>query len=276
MLKIATWNVNSIRARIEAVMNWIKKEEPDILLIQELKCENTQFPFFEFESLGYNIEVNGQKARNGVAIFSKYQLYDIKMELPLFDLIDSDLEARYIEAYIDYNKTPIKIASVYVPNGGPNVIEAKDLTDVTSTETFRRKMIFYDRLSILFQENIKNGELAVFGGDYNVCPNLYMDVHSPKKDGAITCTWQEREKFQNFLNIGMSDVWRELNKDLRDYSWYGYRPYYMWEKRLGYRIDSLLVTPKLRKFIDKCEIYSIGVRDQEKASDHVPMMCSIV
>lgn len=275
MLKVATWNVNSIRARVEGVINWVKKENPDILLIQELKCENSQFPFFEFESLGYNIEINGQKAKNGVAIFSKYSLYDVKKELPLYGLIDSDTDARYLEAYIDYNKKPIKIASIYVPNGGPNVIEAKNLTDVTATETFRKKMIFYDRLNILFQENIKNEELAIFGGDYNVCPNLYMDVHSPKKDGCITCTWQEREKFQNFLNIGMCDIWRDLNKDLRDYSWYGYRPYYMWEKRLGYRIDSLLITPKMKDFIEDCKIYSVGVRDQEKASDHVPMMCYV-
>lgn len=275
MLKVATWNVNSIRARVEALINWIKKEEPDILLIQELKCENSQFPYFEFETLGYNIEVNGQKARNGVAILSKYRLYDVKMDLSLYNLIDSDSDARYIEAYVDYDKKPIKIASVYVPNGGPSVIESKNLTDVTETETFRKKMIFYDRLNILFQENIKNEEVAIFGGDYNVCPNLFMDVHSPKKDGAITCTWQEREKFQNILNTGMFDIWRDLNKDSRDYSWYGYRPYYMWEKRLGYRIDSLLVSPKAKNLINDCRIYSVGVRDQDKASDHVPMMCII-
>lgn len=276
MLKIATWNVNSIRARIEGVTNWVKKENPDILLIQELKCEDSQFPFFEFESFGYNIEISGQKARNGVAIFSKYPLYNIKKELPLYNMIDCDTDARYLEAYIDYNKNPIKIASIYVPNGGPNVIEAKDLKDVTSTETFRKKMIFCDRLNVLFQNDIKNEEFAVFGGDYNICPNLYMDIYSPKKDGCITCTWQEREKFQNFLNIGMCDIWRDLNKDSRDYSWYGYRPYYMWERKLGYRIDSLLITPKVKNFVKDCKIYSVGVRDQEKASDHVPMMCSLV
>lgn len=273
MLKIATWNINSIRARISVILSWLRKENPDILLVQELKCENSQFPFFEFESLGYNIEIAGQKARNGVAIFSKYPLYNVNKSLPLFDLINEDNDARYIEAYIDYNKQSIKVASVYVPNGGPTVAELKNLTSVTDTETFRKKMMFYDRLNLLFQENIKHNEFAIFGGDYNVCPNLYMDVHSLKKDGSITCTKQEREKFQSFLNADMCDIWRELNKDLRDYSWYGYRPYYMWEKRLGYRIDSLLVTPKIKQLITKCDIYSIGVRDQEKASDHVPMMC---
>lgn len=273
MLKIATWNVNSIRARVNAVIKWIKKESPDVLLIQELKCENAQFPFIEFETLGYNIEINGQKARNGVAILSKYPLYNINKVLPFFDLVDNDNDARYIDAYIDYEGQSVRIASVYVPNGGPTVNELKELTDVTSTETFRKKMIFYDRLKLLFEDNIKNNELAIFGGDYNVCPNLYMDVYSLKKDGSITCTWQERKKFQNFLDIGMSDIWRDLNSDLRDYSWYGYRPYYMWGKKLGYRIDSLLVTPKIKQSITDCNIYSIGVRDQEKASDHVPMMC---
>ena len=273
MLKVATWNVNSIRARIPAVINWIKKEKPDILLLQELKCENSQFPFLEFESLGYNIEVNGQKGRNGVAIFSKLPMYDTKKELPLFNLIELDDEARYIETYIDYKNKPIKIASIYVPNGGPNVKESINLKDVTDTNTFRRKMIFCDRLNLLFKENIEKEEFCIFGGDYNICPNLYMDIYSEKKDGCITCTWQEREKFKNFLDTGMCDIWRYLNKDLRDYSWYGYRPYYMWERRIGYRIDSILVTKNMIDLINKCDIYSIGVRDQEKASDHVPMMC---
>ena len=102
-MKIATWNVNSIRARIFNFLEFIKEFKPDVVLIQELKCENNQFPFLELESMNYNIEVCGEKARNGVAILSKFPLYDVKKELPLYGITDSDNEARYIEANIDYD-----------------------------------------------------------------------------------------------------------------------------------------------------------------------------
>lgn len=275
-MKIVTWNVNSIRARIINFLDFVKEFKPDIVLLQELKCTNEQFPFFELEAMNYNIEVCGEKGRNGVAILSKFPLYDIKKELPLYDIVDSDNESRYIEACFDYEGKVIKIASIYVPNGGPSAIDVRSgIKDETSTHNFHWKMKFYDRLNKKFQESIKNEEIAFFGGDYNVCPNLNMDVYSIEKDGSITCTQQERDKFQEFLNNGMIDIWRLLNPNLKEYSWWGYRPFYMWEKNLGYRLDAFLITPNAKKIVNKCNIYAQETRSKEKASDHVPMMCEI-
>lgn len=275
-IKIATWNINSIRARIPRVIEWIKEENPDILLLQELKCTEDQFPFLEFASFNYNIEMVCEKARNGVAILSKFPLYDVKKALPLYDIVEKDESARYIEAYFDYNGKTVKIASIYLPNGAPTVLEERNgYPDITETETFYNKMKFCDRLRLHFQEHIKNDEIAIFGGDYNVCPVLEMDVYSTKKDGSITNTYKERDKFKSFLDTGMVDVWRKLNPNLREYSWWGYRPIFMWEKNQGYRLDALLTTEKASKLINYCKIYSKETRGKEKASDHAPMMCEL-
>lgn len=276
IMKIATWNVNSIRARIVNFLEFIKEFKPDVVLIQELKCVNDQFPFLELESMNYNIEVCGEKARNGVAILSKFPLYDVKKELPLYGITDSDNEARYIEANIDYDGKVIKLASIYVPNGGPSADDVRNgIKDETTTNNFYKKMKFLDRLKIKFQETIKNEEIAFFGGDYNICPNLNMDVYSVEKDGVITCTQKERDKFAELLSTGMIDIWRKLNPDLKEYSWWGYRPFYMWEKNLGYRLDAFLITPITEKLVKNCTIYAKETRPKEKASDHVPMMCEI-
>lgn len=274
-MKIATWNVNSIRARIPNFLNWVKEEDPDIILLQELKCTSDQFPYLELESLNYNVEILGEKARNGVAILSKYRLYDVVKELPTYGIVESDNEARYIEAMLDYNGKPLKVVSVYVPNGGPSVMDVKNnIKDITKTEKFDLKMKFEDRLKLKFQEFIDNDETVFIGGDYNVCPNLYIDVYTPKKDGSITNTEQERQKFRELLEIGMCDVWRYLNPDLQDYTWWGYRPYFMWEKNQGYRLDAILTTPSAKNMVKSCKICR-DVRSAEKASDHVPMVCEI-
>ena len=274
-MKIATWNVNSIRARITSILKFIELENPDIILFQELKCLNEQFPFYEFESLNYNIEIVGEKAKNGVAIFSKYRIYEIQKQLPLYDIIEEDNSARYIEAYFDYKDNIIKIASIYVPNGGPNVEDERiGYNNITETITFENKMKFEDRLKLKFEESIKNNEIAFYCGDYNVCPNLYMDVYSPKLDGTITNTEQERQKYKELLNTGMIDIWRNHNKDLREYSWWGYRPITMFQKNQGYRIDSILATPEASKIVKNCYINK-EPRSYEKPSDHTPMIVEI-
>ena len=274
-MKIATWNVNSIRARVENFLTWFNEERPDVVLLQEIRCTNEQFPYSVFEDLNFNIEVLGEKSRNGVAILSKFKIYDITDKLPLYGMVEEDNASRYLEASIDYDGKVIKIASIYVPNGGPSVIDEKNgIKDYTTTHNFNFKMKFDDRLNKRFQQSIKDGEIAFFAGDYNVCPNLFMDVYSVEKDGSITCTEQERQKFQAFIESGMVDVWRNLNKDLKDYTWWGYRPYFMWEKNYGYRLDAIMATPEANKLVKNCKICR-DVRAQEKASDHVPMVCEI-
>ncbi len=276
MIKIATWNVNSIRMRIPRLLEWIKEENPDVLLLQELKCTSEEFPFLEFEQFGYNIQLSAEKGKNGVAIFSKFPLYDVIKKLPPYDLVKEDNEARYIEAKFDNSGKVFMVGSIYVPNGGPTANDLRNgVKDYTTTDAFNKKMLFNDRLKFRFGESIKLNELAIFGGDYNVCPVLEMDVYSVKKDGSITNTWQERDKFKELLSTGIKDIWRDLNPKSREYSWYGYRPYYMWERKLGYRLDALLATPEATKMIKKCKIYADETRSKEQPSDHVPMMCVI-
>lgn len=274
-MKIATWNVNSIRARILNFINWVSMANPDVVLLQELKCTDGDFPYLELDGLGYNIEVFGEKGRNGVAILSKFKLYDVVKGLPLYNIVESDSESRYLEACVDFKGKVIKLISVYVPNGGPSVVDVRNgINDVTATENFAKKMKFEDRLRKKLEESVKNDEIAFFGGDYNVCPDLYIDVYSPKKDGFITCTEQERQKFKELLDSGVVDIWRELNPKLQEYTWWGYRPYTMFEKNQGYRLDAILTTQKATKLVKECKIYR-DVRGKESPSDHVPMMCEL-
>jgi exodeoxyribonuclease-3 len=275
MVKIISWNVNSVRSRVENLLKVINRWNPDVLLLQELKCMDEQFPFSEFEHLNYNIEVAGQKGRNGVAIMSKFPLYDVRRGLPLYGMVEEDGDARFLEARIDVEGTSIKIAGIYAPNGGPSVLDIRNgAKEITETQTFFNKMKFFDRLRTKFEEEIKNDEISFFCADYNVCPNLHMDVYSPSKDGTITNTQQERDKFRELLEVGMTDSWRELNPTARDYSWWGYRPFTMFEKNQGYRLDTLLTTPKARELVKSCEILR-EVRGQDKPSDHAPFMFEV-
>ncbi|MDR2526780.1 MAG: exodeoxyribonuclease III [Rickettsiales bacterium] len=273
-MKIATWNVNSVRARISNLLKFIEKYSPDILLLQEIKCVNEQFPYMEFETIGYNVEVFGEKSKNGVAILSKFRLEEVNKEY----FMSNENESRYIDAYFTYNKQYIKIASIYVPNGSPNVLDIRNADsaeiDITETKTFHKKMDFLTLLKNKMQKDIKDNELSFYCGDYNICPNLYKDVYTPKLDGTITNTEQERQKFKDLLDIGMSDIWRDFNTDLQDYSWWGYRPYTMFQKNQGYRLDAILTTPDSKKIVRKCYTCR-DIREQEKPSDHIPLIVEI-
>ncbi|MDR2777597.1 MAG: endonuclease/exonuclease/phosphatase family protein [Rickettsiales bacterium] len=276
MLRIATWNVNSIRARLENLISWTNSYRPDVLLLQEIKCTEQQFPFSELSELGYNIEILGQKARNGVAILSKFPIYGTSHGLLPGESHPLDSDSRYIEAKFDYRNMVIGVASIYAPNGGPSVADMRSgIVDPRATENFSRKLDFFDKLSTKLKNSVTSDEITFFGGDYNVCPNLQMDVYSTKKDGSITCTEEEREKFRLLLETGVSDLWRKLNPELREYSWWGYRPYYMWEKNLGFRLDAILASPRATALTSRCRIYSKETRGKERASDHTPMMCEI-
>lgn len=268
MIKIATWNVNSIRSRILNLKNYTNSANPDIILLQELKCTEEQFPSSEFSNFNYNIILKGQKAYNGVAIMSKFPLYDICNELPLYNLTDEDNDSRYIEARFDYNGKTFKVASVYVPNGDTS----ENVKDATETEKFYNKIKFYKRLKQHFLNDIKNDEFSIYGGDFNTCPEL-IDMYSIKKDGDICCNIKERIEFKEFINIGMCDIFRNFNKDIIEFSWWGYRAK-SWEKNQGLRLDALLVHKNNINKIKDCKIDK-NIRAEEHPSDHVPMHCII-
>jgi len=164
-LSIATWNVNSVRPRLEQLLDWLRSENaPDVALLQEIKVVTEQFPFMEIEEIGYQCAVHGQKTYNGVAILSKYPLEDIITALPGDE---ADEQARYIEAVVCAEKEVVRVASIYVPNG-----QSPD------SDKFTYKMAFFDRLHAHAQHLLAHGETLVLGGDYNVAPQA-LDVYNP-------------------------------------------------------------------------------------------------
>lgn len=270
-LKISTWNVNSIKARLPLLLEWLKNTNPDIVLLQELKCINENFPSVELEELGYNLILNGQKTYNGVAILSKYPVEDIVLELPRYGIEkDEDTEARYAEVLIIVNGEAVRIASVYVPNGG--VTHLPTGLEVNETDRFQYKMRFYERLKKRFSELLEYNEISIFAGDYNVCPEIF-DMYSPKKDGTVCCHIDERVKFRSIKSIGLTEVWRALNPDVQEFTWWGYRTR-GWETGKGLRLDHILASPMAMDRIEKSYIET-DIRDREKTSDHAPLTCEI-
>lgn len=270
-LKISTWNVNSVKARIGLFTKWLKEVSPDVVLMQELKCLEKDFPKEQVEELGYNVYVNGQKTYNGVAILSKYPVEDIVSELPRYNIEkQEDKETRYLEGLVLVDGEVIRVATVYVPNGG--VTHMPDDKEVNETERFQYKMRFYERLKRRFSELLKYNEVSIFAGDYNVCPEIF-DMHNPKKDGSVCCHIDERVKFRSLQNIGLTEAWRALNPDIQEFSWWDYRAR-GWENDKGLRLDHVLVSPMAMDRITKCYIES-DLRAKTKPSDHAPVTCEL-
>ncbi len=259
-MKIATWNVNSVKSRLHQLLPWLKETAPDIALLQELKCTEDTFPAMEIEELGYNLAIFGQKTYNGVAILSKYPLDDIRRGL---DGDPSDDQARYIEAVASVKGTAaVRIASVYVPNG-----QSPD------SDKFSYKLRFMERLS-MHLENLKTyGEITVIGGDYNIAPYA-LDVCDPEKwDGHVCYHPKERALLRAILHQGWYDSYRTLHPNEKAFSWWDYRDA-SFDRDAGLRIDHLLLSPQAADLLKSCEIQK-NLRAQDKPSDHVPVLCEL-
>ncbi|MFH1803612.1 MAG: exodeoxyribonuclease III [Pseudomonadota bacterium] len=257
-MKIATWNVNSIKARLPNILEWLHDASPDIVLLQETKTVDEGFPAMEIGDMGYNIALHGQKTYNGVAILSKYPIEDVERGLPGND---DDDQARYIEALIA-SPDPIRVASIYVPMG----------TEVGS-EKFAYKLNFLDRVITRFETIFASGEAAVMGGDYNITPDD-DDVYDPEKlHETVLCSTIERKKLRTMMNIGYTDAFRTFNTAGHQYSWWDYRAG-AWNKDNGLRIDHLLLTPAAADRLSASGI-DRDPRAKEKASDHTPVWCLI-
>lgn len=260
MAMIATWNVNSIRARLPVALDWFKEAKPDIVLLQEIKTVKETFPYEEIEDLGYNIALVGQKAYNGVAILAKSPIEDVLDHLPGNE---EDLSARYIEAVIG----DVRVASIYVPNG-----------QEVGSDAFYYKLKFLEHLRNHAKNLLNYGEAFVLGGDYNIAPRD-EDVYDPKlwKD-KIHCSQPERDHLRQIENLGLTDLTRALHpstsKSGQDlYSWWNYRTR-AWSTNSGLRIDLLLGSPQA---VDRLEASGIDTspRDAPKASDHTPVWCKL-
>lgn len=251
-MKIVAWNVNSVRARLENVMEWIKGHQPDVLLLQEIKCQEETFPREAIEDLGYNIAIHGQKTFNGVAILSKFPIEDVVRNIPTFE----DEQARYIEAVTN----GVRVASVYVPNG-----------QTVGSDKYAYKLIFLEKLRLHLAAVLNYEEAFVIGGDYNIAPTD-LDVAKPEQwREEILCSTAERNAYAALLNLGYSDSFRIDHPTDKLFSWWDYRSG-SWEKNDGLRIDHLLLSPQATDRLKKTGIEK-DARGKEKASDHAPVWC---
>lgn len=261
MTYIASWNVNSIRARLPSVLKWLQDVHPDIVLLQETKVVDQDFPRQEIEDLGYNIAVHGQKSYNGVAILSKRPIEDVVKGLPGNH---DDETARYIEAVIG----DVRVASIYVPNG-----------QEVGAQAYAYKLKFLDHLYAHAKTLLAYEEAFVLGGDYNVAPED-VDVYDPKAwKGKIHCSEPERAHIRQLEYLGLTDITRALNPadqpEGRDmYSWWNYRTR-AWDRNAGLRIDLLLCSPQAADRI-KASGIDTNPRNDPKASDHAPVWCRML
>ena len=254
-MKIATWNVNSIRARLPRVLEWLAEAAPDVALLQEIKTVGEDFPGLEIGELGYNVAVCGQKTYNGVAILAKRPIEDVIAVLPGDD---DDDQARYIEAVVG----DVRVASIYLPNGNP-VDSAK----------FPYKLAWMDRLHERVRALLAFEEAVVLGGDYNVAPTD-DDVYDPDAwaDDAL-CRPQSRARFRAILYLGLTEAYRALHADAGAYTFWDYQKG-RWQRDEGLRIDHLLLSPQAADRLEACDI-DRGPRGKEKASDHTPVWCEL-
>lgn len=255
-IKVATWNVNSLKARLPNALTWLKEESPDVVLLQEIKCLDEGFPCLEIEDLGYNIACHGQKTYNGVAILSKSPIEDVSRGLPGDE---SDSQARYMEGTV-FGK--VRVASIYLPNGNP-----------IGTEKFSYKLAWMDRLKAHMQSHLHDDEIRVYGGDYNVIPTD-TDVYSPHAfAGDALMQPESRARFRAMLHLGLTDAFRAFNTLPHQYSFWDYQAG-AWQKDHGLLIDFLLLSPEAADCLTASGIDK-KPRGKEKASDHTPVWCCL-
>jgi exodeoxyribonuclease-3 len=262
-MKIATWNVNSVNARLETVLQWFREASPDVACLQEIKCVDEKFPAEAFESLGYNVAVHGQKTYNGVALLSKTPLEDIRKGLPGSDgHADGGLDhARYIEAVVS-GAIPVRVASIYLPNGNP-----------IGTDKFAYKLRWMDRLSGRARDLLAFEEPLVLAGDYNVIPDA-DDVYNPAAwTGDALFQPQTRGAFRAMKWLGLTDAYMAADGAPGGYTFWDYQAG-AWPKNHGIRIDHLLLSAQAADRLAGVEIHR-DVRGREKPSDHVPVVAEL-
>jgi exodeoxyribonuclease-3 len=254
-VKIATFNVNSIKVRLPILLAWLEEAKPDVVCLQEIKCLAGDFPTLELKGLGYHAEVVGQRSYNGVALLSKAPPQDVTIGLPGDD---SDEQARYVEATIE----GVRIASLYLPNGNP-----------VPTEKFAYKLGWMTRLKARAEALLAQEVPFVLAGDYNICPTD-ADVFDPAlmRDDAL-CQPESRRRFRALVNLGLVDAFRVFHPEPHRYSFWDYQQG-RWYRDEGLRIDHLLLSPQAADRLVAADIDK-RPRGKDKASDHTPVWCEL-
>jgi exodeoxyribonuclease-3 len=250
---IATWNVNSLRARLQHLTDWLAKNPVDVIALQETKVPDEGFPFEEVAALGYHVIANGQKSYNGVAILSKQPLEDVVRDMPGY----TDDQRRVLSA----TTGGVRIVNVYVPNG-----------QSVDSPKYQYKLVWLEALKVFLQDQLAAHQRLVVLGDYNIAPED-RDVHDPAAwQGQVLCSEPERERLRALHGLGLTDVFRRFEQPERMFSWWDYRML-GFRRNHGLRIDLLLTSPALTELCDACHIDK-EPRRLEKPSDHAPVVGS--
>ncbi|NOC44397.1 MULTISPECIES: exodeoxyribonuclease III [unclassified Ruegeria] len=253
-MKIATFNINGIKARVEALPRWLDEAQPDVVLLQEIKSVDENFPREIFEERGFNVETHGQKSFNGVAILSKLPLEDVSRGLPGDD---ADEQARWIEATV-VGKKALRICGLYLPNGNP-----------APGPKYDYKLAWMERLYHRARDLLATEEPALMAGDYNIIPQV-EDAKRPEawREDALFRP-ESRTAFRKILNLGFTEAFRATTQSAGHYSFWDYQAG-AWNRNDGIRIDHFLLTPQAADLMRDCQI-DAAVRGHEKPSDHVPV-----
>jgi exodeoxyribonuclease-3 len=261
-VKIASWNVNSVKVRLPHLLDYLKQAQPDVLCLQETKCRDDDFPLLEITGLGYHVEALGQRTYNGVALVSRAPARDVVRGLPGCD----DEQARYIEASFaapgGSDGGEVRVASLYLPNGNP-----------VGTEKFAYKLAWMERLHAHADGLLRREIPFVLAGDYNVCPTE-EDLYDPVafRDDAL-CQPESRSRFRALLYLGLTDAYRAFHREPHRYTFWDYQAG-RWNRDEGLRIDHLLLSPHAADRVLACEIDK-SPRGKDRASDHTPIWCEL-
>jgi exodeoxyribonuclease III len=254
-MRIATWNINGVKARIDNLLTWLREASPDVVCLQEIKTVDEGFPTLEIGSLGYNAEVHGQKGFHGVAILSKHRLDDVSRGLPGGE---DDVQSRFLSALVSMPEGAVRVASAYMPNGNP-----------IGSEKFDYKLGWLERLQDWTRSELRNEEPLVVAGDYNIIPTP-LDAKYPENwvtDALYTP--EARAAFRRFSALGLTDAVRAVHPGGGIYTFWDYQAG-AWQKNNGIRIDHLLLSPEATDRLVSAGI-DRHVRAWEKPSDHVPV-----
>jgi exodeoxyribonuclease III len=251
---ITSWNVNSVRARIENIKVYLQKFSPDIVMMQEIKTQDENFPYDDFSALDYESHVFGQKSYNGVAIISKHKLENVRIDL----IKDKLKQSRIISAEFSYKKKTIQIINIYTPNGNP-----------VDTEKYTYKKVWLDSLIKQLKTLSTKNENIILGGDFNIIPSA-EDVYNIKsfEDDALY-RLEIRKRLREMINLGFHDAYRHIHGDKEGYTFWDYMRG-AWQKNNGMRIDHFLVSNSLLNIVKNVNINK-DPRGKEKPSDHTPI-----
>ena len=254
-MRIATWNINGVKARQGLLLKWLEDESPDIVCLQEIKSVDDAFPRLEIEALGYNVETHGQKSWNGVAILSKSKADEIVRGLPGDD---SDEQARLIEGVFSVEGGVIRVCGIYLPNGNP-----------VNTDKFTYKLSWMDRLLTFVEGRLALEEPFILLGDYNIIPAA-IDAKTPSQwVGDALFRPESAERWRALLNLGLTDAVRAVT-DEPSYTFWDFKTF-GWDRGDGIRIDHLLLSPQAADRLEDVVVHK-EQRGMEKPSDHVPVV----